>query len=301
MKKRWEGQMHPITKPIILISYGLAVIWVLWVTLIAFIGGTLPVLGWEVKGGIVWGVLSIACLWPVASALFFLAFQALDAFAWWMNENLSTLLRSKDKSTNTRLNPSHSEINQLIQQQMPMIESVASDIMEMTRDALAKGLPSETVVDILVDKMGFSKQSAQAVVSDLQKQIQSRAHETANPDVELMQSSLTQAVMADIALGVDTNTTVATLIAVGMPEAKAKAYVGTLLEAFMEMPVDEREETQQNIKQRMDTINKALSKGANEETLVQAVMQAEGFTRQQAEGIVNYCALVYRIRKPRNQ
>ncbi len=124
--------------------------------------------------------------------------------------------------------------------------------------------------------------------------------ELADPDVALMQSGLTQVVMADIALGIDTNTTIATLTAVGMPEAKAKAYVGTLLETFMEMPAEKREEMRQNIKQRMDIIDKALSKGINEETLVQSLMQAEGFTRQQAEGIVNYCTSVYRIRKSRN-
>jgi hypothetical protein len=97
MRKRWEGQMHPVTKPIILIGYGLAVIWVLWVTLVAFTGGTLPVVGWEVEGGIIWGVLSIACLWPIASILFFLVFQALDVLAWWLDDKFHKPLKEEDQ------------------------------------------------------------------------------------------------------------------------------------------------------------------------------------------------------------
>jgi len=97
MRKRWEGQMHPITKPIILIGYGLAAIWVFWVTLVAFTGGTLPVLGWEVKGGIIRGVLSIACLWPVASFMFFFVFQALDGFAWWLDDKFHKSSRKEDQ------------------------------------------------------------------------------------------------------------------------------------------------------------------------------------------------------------
>ena len=97
MRKRREGQMHPITMPIIFISFILAVVWVLWVTVVAFFGGTLPVLGWQVKGGIIWGALSIACLWPAASALFFVAFQALDAFAWWLNDKFHKSFKNNDQ------------------------------------------------------------------------------------------------------------------------------------------------------------------------------------------------------------
>lgn len=94
MRKRWEGQMHPVTKPIIFIGYGLAVMWVLWITLVAFVGGTLPILGWEIEGGIIWGVLSIACFWPIASILFFFAFQALDVLAWRLDDKFQKSLKN---------------------------------------------------------------------------------------------------------------------------------------------------------------------------------------------------------------
>ena len=90
---RYPGQMHPITKPIILLGYILAVIWVLWSTFIAFTGGRLPILGWQLNGGVLWGLGFIACLWPVASIIAFLFFQALDALAWWLDE----IVRSRFK------------------------------------------------------------------------------------------------------------------------------------------------------------------------------------------------------------
>jgi hypothetical protein len=112
-----------------------------------------------------------------------------------------------------------------------------------------------------------------------------------------MESGLTQWVIADIALDIDTNTTIASLIAAGTPETTAKSFVGVLLETFMEMPNEQREETRQNIKKRMEIIDEALSKGIKEEVLIQGLMQAEEFTRQQADAIVDYCVSVYRIRK----
>lgn len=121
--------------------------------------------------------------------------------------------------------------------------------------------------------------------------------DTSDPDVLLLQSGLTQAVMADIALGIDTKTTISTLVSIGMPETKATDYVNVLLESFMEMSDEKREKTRRNIKQRMEAVDKALSNGLNEETIVQMLMKAEGFTRQQAEGIINYCASVYKIHK----
>jgi hypothetical protein len=175
MRKRWEGQMHPVTKPIIITSYGLAVIWVLWVTLVAFIGGTLPLLGWEVKGGIIWGLLSIACLWPIASLLFLLAYRALDGFAWWLNDRLMILFHPSNKSADASL-PSNADVDRIIQQSMPMIQNTANDLMEMTRDALAKGMPPDDVVNILINKLGFEKNTAQVVVSNMIRKISKDTH-----------------------------------------------------------------------------------------------------------------------------
>jgi hypothetical protein len=197
-----------------------------------------------------------------------------------------------------------------------MVQNTANDMMKMTRDALAKGLSPEEMVDILVSKMGFPQEAAQRVVSNLLKEVRketyaqdssdiintktsSHTSESDDPDVLLMQSGLTQAVMADIALGVDRNITISTLVAVGMNEAKARAYVRTLSETFMEMPDEQRKEIQRNMKERMEIIDKALSNDVDEDVLVEGIMKAEGFTRQQAEGIVNYCVSVYRIRKSR--
>ena len=139
--------------------------------------------------------------------------------------------------------------------------------------------------------------SSQHLTINKTEQTHSREQDSSDSDVLLLQSGLTQGVIADIALGIDTNTTLSTLTSAGMPEEKAKAYVNTLLESFIKMPDEQREETRRNIIQRLETTDKALSNGVDEEVLVQAFVKGEGFTRQQAEGIVNYCASVYKIRK----
>ena len=304
--------MHPIAMPLILVGYILTVVWVLWSTVIAFFGGKLPVFGWQLNGGILLGVFWVGCLWPIAFGLTYLVFKLLDRLLWWLDERLKILFRSSKKSADEKHNPSPTDVDELMQQSMPNVQNAAIDMMKITRDALAKGVSPETMVDILINKMGFPKEDAQAAINNLVKEIRrdtdiekpanisktkTGSHDTADPDVMLMQSGLTQAVVADIALGIDTDTTIATLIAVGMPETKAKAYVGVLLDSFMEMSNEEREETRRNIKRRMEIIDTALSNGVNEDSIVQSLIEAEDFTREQAEGIVNYCSSVYKIRK----
>jgi len=124
-----------------------------------------------------------------------------------------------------------------------------------------------------------------------------RKHDLVDSDSLLLQSGLTQMVMADIALGIDKNSTVSTLIKNGMTGPEANTYVGNLTDILMKMPDEQRETIQRNIRQRLEILDEALSNGLKEDSLVQILMQSEGFTKQQAEGIVSYCKNIYRIQK----
>jgi hypothetical protein len=52
--------------------FGLAgVVFTTWCTIIAFVGGTLPVLGWELEGGFGTGTLWVFVIDPIVLTLFY--------------------------------------------------------------------------------------------------------------------------------------------------------------------------------------------------------------------------------------
>jgi len=50
------GDLNPVSKGIATIVVGAGVIWTIWCTWVAFVGGSLPLVGWELDGGIVFGL-----------------------------------------------------------------------------------------------------------------------------------------------------------------------------------------------------------------------------------------------------
>jgi len=50
-------------------------VWMTWCTVIAFIGGTMPIIGWEVEGGLGFGLLFLVVLQPILLTLAYWAFM----------------------------------------------------------------------------------------------------------------------------------------------------------------------------------------------------------------------------------
>jgi len=66
----------PIPLQIIGGVLGLATaVWMTWCTVIAFIGGTMPIIGWEVEGGLGFGLLFLVVLQPILLTLAYWAFM----------------------------------------------------------------------------------------------------------------------------------------------------------------------------------------------------------------------------------
>jgi len=66
----------PIPLQIIGGVLGLATaVWMTWCTVIAFIGGTMPIIGWEVEGGFGFGLLFLVVLQPILLTLAYWAFM----------------------------------------------------------------------------------------------------------------------------------------------------------------------------------------------------------------------------------
>ena len=79
-----HDDVHPLIGVIALLSAIGSAVLSLWVTYIAFAGGTVPLLGWEVEGSPVWGVLTLMFGSPIittlgywAGLLIILPFQAI--------------------------------------------------------------------------------------------------------------------------------------------------------------------------------------------------------------------------------
>ncbi len=52
-----------------------AAVWMTWCSVIAFIGGTMPLIGWEVEGGFGFGLLFLVVLQPIFLTLAYWAFM----------------------------------------------------------------------------------------------------------------------------------------------------------------------------------------------------------------------------------
>jgi hypothetical protein len=60
----------PLPLQILAVVLGLATaVWITWCTVIAFIGGTMPIIGWEVDGGIGFGLLFLFIIEPILLTL----------------------------------------------------------------------------------------------------------------------------------------------------------------------------------------------------------------------------------------
>lgn len=63
-----NGTDHDIPAPLQAISIlgvAAAIVFSAWTTVIAFVGGTMPIIGWETDGGIVTGLVWIAFVDPI--------------------------------------------------------------------------------------------------------------------------------------------------------------------------------------------------------------------------------------------
>ena len=93
--RQHPDHMHPIALLLIVAGYVITAGWVLWSTVIAFIGGKLPIFGWELNGGILIGLLWVCILWPIAFGVNFLLSTFLNELVWWLDKQLRTLIKGK--------------------------------------------------------------------------------------------------------------------------------------------------------------------------------------------------------------
>lgn len=61
--------LNPVSRTIALIVVLAAGVWLTWCTVIAFTGGLIPLLGWEVDGGIVFGLFWLFIVDPIAATV----------------------------------------------------------------------------------------------------------------------------------------------------------------------------------------------------------------------------------------
>jgi hypothetical protein len=65
-------ELHPVVKVAAALTAVAAAVWTTWCNVIAFVGGQLPLLPWELEGGIVTGVVWLVVVDPLAIGV-----------AWW--------------------------------------------------------------------------------------------------------------------------------------------------------------------------------------------------------------------------
>lgn len=61
-----DDELHPVVKVIVALAAIATMIWATWCTVIAFIGGTMPIIGWETEGSLGFGLLWLFLLEPIA-------------------------------------------------------------------------------------------------------------------------------------------------------------------------------------------------------------------------------------------
>lgn len=65
MNPNGNSELHPIAKAITVLTAIVSIIFSLWCTVIAFVGGRLPIIGWELKGGLIIGLLWLFIIDPI--------------------------------------------------------------------------------------------------------------------------------------------------------------------------------------------------------------------------------------------
>ena len=60
-----DDDMHPVTVALVVILGGSSLVISTWMTVVAFVGGTMPVIGWQTDGGIGTGLVWLFVVDPV--------------------------------------------------------------------------------------------------------------------------------------------------------------------------------------------------------------------------------------------
>ena len=61
-----DDGLNPVSKVVAFVVMALSTVWLTWCTIIAFTGGTLPLLGWRVDGGLIFGLFWLFVLDAIA-------------------------------------------------------------------------------------------------------------------------------------------------------------------------------------------------------------------------------------------
>ena len=72
-------------------------IWLTWCTVIAFIGGTLPLIGWEIEGGFFFGLVWLFILDPIAMTVAYWASMLVAIPLIAISEGTGYLLHREDR------------------------------------------------------------------------------------------------------------------------------------------------------------------------------------------------------------
>jgi hypothetical protein len=63
--------VHPITKFFMYLIIGASSLYMVWATIIAFIGGRIPIFGFEMRGGIISGLIWVFILDPIIMTIMY--------------------------------------------------------------------------------------------------------------------------------------------------------------------------------------------------------------------------------------
>lgn len=63
---RSDSDLNPLSKMIAFVVASAGSVWLIWCTFVAFTGGTLPLVGWEIGGGFFFGLLWLFVIDPIA-------------------------------------------------------------------------------------------------------------------------------------------------------------------------------------------------------------------------------------------
>ena len=119
-----------------------------------------------------------------------------------------------------------------------------------------------------------------------------------SPDSWIQQRSMQSIAWADWALGRSSEATVASLVAVDVPDSAARRAVDAQRAALNEgMPAEEREGARADIKLILAQIERDLANGSQQDAIVENLFRAERIDRAFASPLVSYVANGYRLFK----
>lgn len=68
-------EVHPVVQGLAGLAGLATAVWSTWCTVVAFVGGTMPIIGWETDGGLGFGMLWLLVLEPLVITVAFFAVQ----------------------------------------------------------------------------------------------------------------------------------------------------------------------------------------------------------------------------------